>query len=660
MSSSFYPIVAGRVSDVLNRTRALSQMQYDQIALNRLQAQISTGSRFQRPSEDPAAAIRILALQRQQEVQEQSIINLKSADSYLSVSENSLASLTTSLQQIKQYALEAVTNVTTQADRETLAVQVEDQLTRILAISNQAFQDRYLFSGGLVKQKPYSNTNVGVEFLGNDLQLESFGLESTTVTHNVDGLAVFGGLSTSVVGLTDLNPRIQATTKLSSLNSGTGVGKGAIQISDGTSIVQVDLTDAHRVSDVLNKINSISLGGRAVQATLTANGLQINYADSNAGTIRIGNVGAGNVATELGIETTVASPALPIVGSNLRSTLSAQAPLANLFGGSGLSSFAGIKIQQGNQSHSIDFAGATTIEDILIKINNSGAKVRASIADDGRRIQIQSTLSGVDFSISETTGTTASQLGLKTFHGNLRLDDLNFGEGIHRGDGTDLEFTRIDGTVFNVDLSSAVTVNDAINLINNHVDNQTAATKITASINPIGNGLVLSAPEAVLPAVGAAIKVRNAGGSQAAIGLGFVAKGQTEATASLNAGIYSLNGTDVNPQEVKGVYNSLIRLREAIRAGDSESLTRITEEIESDLDRVSLVRGQVGIQQQRVDALKTSNEDQLIQVAEDKSELLDTDYAQAIADLSAKQTAYQASLELLANLMKGANLFQYI
>ncbi len=97
----------------------MSQLQMDQAAINKLQIKLSTGQSFQRPSENPAAAIRILALQRQQENQKQSLVNLSSANSNLSVTETSLANLTSTLTQVKGLALEAVTNLNSDSDRQS-------------------------------------------------------------------------------------------------------------------------------------------------------------------------------------------------------------------------------------------------------------------------------------------------------------------------------------------------------------------------------------------------------------------------------------------------------------------------------------------------------------------------------------------------------------
>ena len=58
------PIASSRVSEPLKNQRLLSQLNADQLAIQRQQDQLSTGKRVVRVSDDPAAAGRAIILQR--------------------------------------------------------------------------------------------------------------------------------------------------------------------------------------------------------------------------------------------------------------------------------------------------------------------------------------------------------------------------------------------------------------------------------------------------------------------------------------------------------------------------------------------------------------------------------------------------------------------
>ena len=382
--------------------------------------------------------------------------------------------------------------------------------------------------------------------------------------------------------------------------------------------------------------------------------------------MRILESGTGRTAADLGILAETPSTPLPITGSTLDPILRPTTRLSQLNGGTGFNANDGIHIEQNGRTYNILIGTAVTLEDVTNTINASGAAVRADITPDGRSLRIRSTQSGTNFSIGESTGNLAERLGLRTFHGQLRLDQLNFGQGITQADGPDLIFQRNDGSEYSVDLVGTTTVQDVLDRINNHVLNQDPATTITASLNATGNGITIRSLEYVPNPLGppltttpGPIKIRNSGGSQAAWGLGLIPLGSTKAEATLAGTTYSIKGKDPNPQEVKGVFNSLIRLREAITAQDTSGIARAVQLVDGDLSRLSLSRGSLGVQQQRIDDLKSLQQDNQIELKADESRNLDADLAQTISELQAQQASYEASLKLLGNASQ-LSLFNYL
>jgi len=666
MLSSYFPVFAGRVSDQLVRGRAAYQIQSDQSSLQKIQTQLSTGLRFQRISEDPTAAIKVLGIQENQRAKQQQIVNLKSAEGYLTTTESALASSQDILNALKSIGLEGASNLLSDTDRKGLLAQIDGYLSNLANLSNQKTQDRFLFTGGNVTQQPISLDGRSVRFNGNDTDLLSIADNNSYLAHNVTGQDALGLISESVSGTVDLNPAVTESTRLSDLLNGRGVGLIAIELSDGVNRKTLDLESATRLGDVVDRINATSIDGRPVRATITTTGLQIEYADGLPGTLRVLNVGAGKTASDLGIATTGALPALPIVGGDLDPIVRGTTRLADLNGGLGLDISGGLTIRQGDKSYTIDFAGTTNVEDLLTKINSSGAGVLADIAPGSRSIRIRSTESGTDFSIAESTGTLATELGLKTFTGATRLADLNHSQGIELAEGADLTFTRSDGTQFSIDLQSAVTIQDAIDLINNSPDNANLDLKITASLNPTGNGLILKAPVPIPPVplpdpppIIFPVSVSTANGSGAATLLGLTAKDASQATGSVVAGEYVITGRDPNPQEVKGAFNSILRLRQAVADGNTAEIGRASEMINRDIDRLSFTRGTLGMRLQRIDSVRTLTEDNITQLKSQESENRDVNFASLITELNARQATYEANLRLLAQANQ-QSIFNYI
>ncbi len=178
MLSSFFPVVPGRTSDALRRYRSVYQLNVDQAALGNLEEQLSTGRRFNRPSEDPSAAIRVIGLQRDQEFKAQALQNLKSSQSFLDISESTLNQAQSLMNDARGLAVEANNNTLSDTERAGLVSQVDAILQRMVTLGNTRFQDRYLLAGGKVDTVPFSLNGSQVQFKGDNLDLLTIADES--------------------------------------------------------------------------------------------------------------------------------------------------------------------------------------------------------------------------------------------------------------------------------------------------------------------------------------------------------------------------------------------------------------------------------------------------------------------------------------------------
>ncbi len=304
---------------------------------------------------------------------------------------------------------------------------------------------------------------------------------------------------------------------------------------------------------------------------------------------------------------------------------------------------AGFSIVQGSEQFTVSLAGVATVGDLLNAIRDSGADVLAEINASGTAIDVRSRVSGVDFSIGENGGQTATQLGLRSFTASTALSELNYGRGVETFAGPDLVIHRRDGTELQIDLSGALTIGDVLDLINNDPGNLDPATRVEARLIAVGNGIEIVDANAAGPDT---LEVRRARPSQAAWDLGLVPKGQDSVTATAGA-IESIQGEDVRPLEVQSVFNTLIRLGNAVRDGDVTQIERLAGLLNEDLDRSSLERASIGARAQTVDALTTRLEDEQVEIQQILSEKLDVDFADAISRMTAQQIAVQATMEMI-------------
>jgi flagellar hook-associated protein 3 FlgL len=160
----------------------------------------------------------------------------------------------------------------------------------------------------------------------------------------------------------------------------------------------------------------------------------------------------------------------------------------------------------------------------------------------------------------------------------------------------------------------------------------------------VGNGIELETSDASTTATFAVIKVL---GSQAAEDLGLVPPGQDQSNpATVGVGIETITGRDVHPLEVKGIFNSLIRLRTALEGDNLLQIDRAIELLDEATLGLNFSRAELGARQQALDILQARQDSERTNLESALSVEIDVDFVEVVSELTARQTAYQASLQL--------------
>lgn len=632
-----------------------------QSKLLELQQQISSGNKYSRPGQSPHSARRTVLIQRLLESNATHSKNLGSAQQSLDLTDVNLSHINDLLTDIKGSLLEAGQSTTSAEQRDVIKAELQSALGRLVDIGNTKVAGRYLFGGAATHRAPFGYENGLVAFNGNHNSLNTnTGFESVIQT-NANAANVFGFQQPAIAGNVDLNPILTESTKLSELNGGKGVQLGFISISDTVSQVTVDLRSAKTVGDVVGLIEANAPEGRTIDVALVDGHFEISIDSGSPSTLIIGEVNGGRTAHQLGIYTNIGSAAATIVGYDLDPTLTHTTPIANLqftdlLGApTTLDQSSGFSIVQGTNTYTVDISTAETFEDILNAINGSGANVTASISADGKGINIQSNIAGVDFAIGENGGTTATQLGIRSFTSDTLLSNLNFGLGVQTADGVDFTITTNSGNEFSVDISSAKTIGDVLDIINAHPDNQDPATRISARLALNGNGIELLDPN--VPGA-TQLTVTRSVLSSAAIDLGLIPKGERQSPVSSDPNV--LTGADVNKRESASVFTTLQRLIDSLSGSfDEVGFNRAVTLFDQDIDRLSDSLADVALRGQRVEALRLINEEERVQLQTFLSDEFDTNLVDAISQLTIQETTLQTSLQLMARSFQ-LNLFNFI
>ncbi|MBN1854948.1 MAG: hypothetical protein JW829_19595, partial [Pirellulales bacterium] len=488
------PIPTSRISDYLTRTRLTTQLQADQLELFRIQEQVSTGRRISLPSDDAPAALRAITLQRLIERKDQVKVNLTTNQSYLTVTDAALNTVSGLLADIRGSALAVAGTTNTAEQRAAVAQQVNRAIQQLVDVGNQSFRGRYLFAGSRAGVVPYDYVDDFVEYSGNERELRSYSDLDVLFETSITGNQVFGAISEPVHGVIDLNPHISGDTLLASLREGLGISpNGAILVSDGSNTSVVDLSTASTVADVAALIEANPPAGRTVMVDLSSNGFLISL---DAGNLTITEVAGGTTARELGIFEEMGAGTGPLIGSDLKPTIELTTPLNNLLGTKSKATFIIpganndllIESAKNGEAYNVDiFFSAGAVAGSEVVTYNAGLGTLEIQIEDGvstakqiaAAIRAEGTFNAwIDY----RDALTPLQAGTNSVDVGPTVTTVG-GDGINL-DRSGITITNINQT-FTFDFSNTdiVTVEDLLNEING------ANAGVLAEINAAGNGI---------------------------------------------------------------------------------------------------------------------------------------------------------------------------
>jgi flagellar hook-associated protein 3 FlgL len=151
-----------RVSTAEITSQAIQAIDNQSSALQITQNEVSTGLAVQNAADNPVAASQIVQLEQQQAQLTQYGTNLQSAQTRLSLEESSLATATTTLQSIRDLAVQAGDATLNDTDRQQIATQIQTDIQSLLGTANtQDSNGEYLFSGYSTQTQPFVTDSAG-------------------------------------------------------------------------------------------------------------------------------------------------------------------------------------------------------------------------------------------------------------------------------------------------------------------------------------------------------------------------------------------------------------------------------------------------------------------------------------------------------------------
>ena len=628
------PINLVRVSQNLRAFNLLESVRRNQADLFRVQNQLATGLKVIKPSDEPISAAAAGALDRRLDLIKQIERNLLHVNNVLTESESAMNDAVDLLMEVQTIASETVGDTSSTDERSALANIIDSTLDQLVSIGNRRYMDTYLFAGHYGNGLPFEQIGDGVLYHGDNEQAYSIvDTDRSQDTFTLSGAEFFNSVSTAVEGVVDLDPNVTVETRISELRgtTGNGVTLGRIVIGDGSEEVQIDLSRADTVGDLLDKLNEELPA--TLQATLGGQSITISTALGTPMPITIRDTAGGQTVRDLGLSANNLLTS-SVAGADLDPQLTLRTQLTDLNSGTGLDLSNGLIVTNGSKSATLDFTGAETMEDIMNVFNQADVNVWARIAADGRTIEVVNRVSGSDLTIGENGGQLATSLGIRSMYTGTKLTSLNDGRGIETVEGNDIRIITADNTTIEVDLDGAETLQDVIDLLNT-----AGGGTITVGLNAVGNGLFIRDNSI---AVGP-MRIERANLSPALDGLGL--SPITLDTSNIFV------GEDNNPVRTDSVFTGLVELRTALLQDDRQGISWAGERLENALKRMQEVQGQMAAHAKAMDSRNRLVESEVLGARIMLSDVRDADMTEAVVQFQQMQTALQANLSTASRVM---------
>lgn len=261
-----------RISSKSIQLQWLAAFRTQQARVAEVQRELSSGRRVETAADDPIAAGQIVRLQSGLERLSSYAMNAETARRRLAVEEETLATVNTALDRVRELVIQAGSATQTDDNRDAIAAEVRQILNGILDASNaQDGEGRYLFAGDMVKTPPFTVTGTTVIYQGDGAQRFQRISDQRTVAENDPGDRVFSRIRNG-------NGLFAVTA--SATNQGSAFWTSAAPGSTGTwtpDTYTITFTDPVTWTVTDGGGNTIATGSYTPDTGISFNGVSVTF-----------------------------------------------------------------------------------------------------------------------------------------------------------------------------------------------------------------------------------------------------------------------------------------------------------------------------------------------------------------------------------------------
>jgi flagellar hook-associated protein 3 FlgL len=250
------------VSTATANAIATTALMNNQATMDKLQNEITTGLRINKPSDDPGGMVVALSAQSSLTRMSQYSANITDGIGQLGQSTASLASIGDALTQVRSLVLQSVNGTPTPATLGAISSQIQGIRANVLASMNSQWAGRPVFGGDGSATQAFASDGT---YTGNPTAPTRTAAAGTSVAVGMTGPAAFGTGPSGVLGALD--------QIIAHLNSGTPTDVESLRGPDLTNLTNADnLTQAASATTgaAYNQLQGLQSQNQGVSLALTS------------------------------------------------------------------------------------------------------------------------------------------------------------------------------------------------------------------------------------------------------------------------------------------------------------------------------------------------------------------------------------------------------
>jgi flagellar hook-associated protein 3 FlgL len=301
-----------RITYGMSAATSLTNIERNQQRMADLEAQLTSGSKFTKPSDDPIGVARALGFQQSIDQSTQFLKNIDQGTSWLNTTDSTLGAVNNDVQRARELAVQAANGTMTAQDKIAIQSEVAQLQHSVLDLANTKLGASYLFSGTKSDKPGYllavSSAINPTAYQGNAAVVQREVTPGVSVGVNADAQAtfdpVFKALASLQAGLSSPSSAPAVST------AGVVMGSGPLQtVGTGGRLtlngVAVTMTAGDTPAQTVANINGTAglQGAGGVTASLSTDPATFGNLVLTANTA--GSSGAVSIGAATGVGNTI-------------------------------------------------------------------------------------------------------------------------------------------------------------------------------------------------------------------------------------------------------------------------------------------------------------------------------------------------------------------